>query len=104
MAHVMNPAIEMALQAAERGNLFQDLPGAGKPLAFLRNPQDSVFDKLMKEANAKPLGVCLNQQLTQARGRLRTMTEPTERKEQMQLIADLDTRFHLELEAMQKYG
>ncbi|TCL00623.1 uncharacterized protein DUF1992 [Shimia isoporae] len=104
MAHVMNAAIEMALEQASRTDAFQNLPGAGQPLEFLSRPSDAVIDRIMKENQAKPLAVGLKQQLTQASAQLQNMSDARERKEQMRLIADLQTRLGLELEAMQKYG
>ena len=104
MSHPMNPAIEMAIQAAERTDEFKDLPGAGKPLEFLSKPKDAVLDRIMKEHQAVPLVVQLKQKITALHKRLQSETEPAARKALMQDIATEQLRLDLEVEAIHKYG
>ncbi len=104
MSHPLNPAIEMALQAAEKANEFSDLPGAGKPLEFLSQPKDAVIDRIMKENQAKPLAVVLKKKVADLRKALQAETDETARKALMREIADQQLRLDLELEAMTKYG
>ncbi len=104
MAHPLNSAIEMAMNAAEKADEFKDLPGAGKPLEFLSNPKDAVIDRLMKENQAKPRAVQLKNKITELRDALRAETDEAARKSLMKEIADQQLRLDLELEAMRKYG
>lgn len=104
MSHPMNPAIEMAMKAAEKADEFKNLPGAGKPLEFLSNPKDAVIDRLMKEHRAKPLAVQLKNKITELHQSLKAETDEAARKSLMKEIADQQLRLDLELEAIRKYG
>ena len=104
MAHPLNSAIEMAMNAAEKSDEFRDLPGAGKPLKFLSRPKDAVIDRLMKENQAKPLAVQLKIKITELSKDLKTETDEAARKSLMREIADQQQRLALELEAFRKYG
>ncbi len=104
MSHPMNPAIEMAMKAAENSGEFDNLPGAGKPLAFLSTPKDAVIDRLMKESKAKPLAVQLKNKISELHQALKAETDDVARKSLMKEIADKQLRLNLELEAMRKYG
>ena len=104
MSHPMNPAIEMAMKAAEKTDEFKDLPGAGKPLAFLSNPKDAVIDRLMKENQAKPLAVQLKNKIAELRVVLKATTDEGARKALMKEIAAQQLRLDLELEALRRYG
>ena len=104
MSHPLNPAIEMALKAAEKAEDFKDLPGAGKPLEFLTTPKDAVIDRLMKESRAKPLAVQLKNRISELQTALKAETEAGARKALMKEIADQQLRLNLELEALRKYG
>jgi hypothetical protein len=104
MSHPLNPAIEMAIKAADRSGEFKDLPGAGKPLEFLSKPKDAVIDRLLKENQAKPLAVLLKNKITELRQALKAETDDAARKALMKETADQQLRFDLELEALRKYG
>ena len=104
MSHPMNPAIEMAIKAADRSDEFKGLPGAGKPLEFLSIPKDAVIDRLMKESHAKPLAVQLKNKIAELRAALRAETDEAVRKVLMKDIAGHQLRLDLELEALRKYG
>lgn len=104
MSHPLNPAIEMAIKAADNSGEFKDLPGAGKPLEFLSKPKDAVIDRLLKENQAKPLAVLLKNKITELRQALKAETDDAARKALMKEIADQQLRLDLELEALRKYG
>ncbi|MEM1237120.1 MAG: DnaJ family domain-containing protein [Pseudomonadota bacterium] len=104
MSHPMNPAIERAMNAAEKADEFKDLPGAGKPLEFLTTPRDAVIDRLMKENQAKPLAVELKKKIAKLYEALKAETDDSARKSLMKDIADQQLRLDLELEALRKYG
>ena len=104
MSHPLNSIIDLAMRQAEADGAFENLPGAGKPLANLREPADAVLDRLMKEAHVKPPVVVLNQQICASRKHLATLTESNERKVEMKRLADLQTRLAIEQEAMRRFG
>ncbi len=104
MTHPLNPAIEMALQQADRNDEFKDLPGAGKPLKHLHQSKDAVLSHLMKEHQAKPQAVVLKQQISEETAKLKTLTDAAERKAQMKVLSDLQLKLALEVEALTKYG
>lgn len=104
MSHPLNPAIELALKNAEATDAFKDLPGAGKPLEFLSRPGDAVLDRLMKEAQAKPLAVVLKTRVTALQKALAAETDEAERKSLMKELSDQQMRLDLELEALRKFG
>jgi hypothetical protein len=104
MTHPLNPAIEMAMKAAEQFDEFKNLPGAGKPLEFLSRPKDAVIDRLMKENQATPLAVQLKNKITELRKSLKAETEETVRKSLIKEIADQQLKLDLELEALRRYG
>ncbi|MGR3714131.1 MAG: DnaJ family domain-containing protein [Shimia sp.] len=104
MAHPLNAAIEMAIETAKNADEFKDLPGAGKPLGFLSQPQDAVIDRLMKENQAKPVAVTLKNEISVLYQSLKAETDEVTRKTLMKKIADQQLRLDLELEAMRKYA
>ena len=104
MAHPLNYAIERALKEAEAADDFKDLPGAGKPLAFLSTPGDAVLDRLMKENQAKPRAVILKARIAEVQQALKVEADPETRKRLMGELADQQLRLNLELEALRKYG
>ncbi|SFK91304.1 DnaJ family domain-containing protein [Shimia haliotis] len=104
MSHPLNPAIEMAMQSAERSDEFKDLAGAGRPLEFLSRPKDAVVDRIMKENKVVPVAVQLKKQLSELHAALKAETDPGKRKDLMRQISDHQLRLALELEALNKYG
>ena len=104
MTHPLNAAIEMAINAADRSEEFKDLPGEGKPLAFLSRPKDAVIDRLMKENRALPMAVQLKKDVAALRERLKDEADLDARKLLMKQIAEQQLKLELELEAIKKYG
>ena len=104
MSHPMMSLIDQIIQAAEKRGEFEDLPGAGKPLPEERNPADAVLNRLMTEHRAKPLVVTLKQDIAATRAHLAALTDPELRKAQMKVLADLELRLALEMEAIRRYG
>ena len=94
----------MAMQQAEAEDAFRDLPGAGRPLTHLHQPKDAVLSHIMKEHQAKPRAVTLKQEISAEMAKLKTLTDPAERKAQMKILSDLQLRLALEMEALNKFG
>ncbi|MEP3280398.1 MAG: DUF1992 domain-containing protein [Stappiaceae bacterium] len=75
MSHPLSFMIESILRRSEKNGELENLPGAGKPLERLDNPQDAVLNKLLKEAGAKPPIVMLKEEINEAQARLKTLTD-----------------------------
>ncbi|KJZ20758.1 DnaJ family domain-containing protein [Loktanella sp. S4079] len=104
MHHPLSSLIDQIVQNAEKRGDLDNLSGAGKPLPAVDNPQDAVLSRMMAEADAKSPVVILKQQITAAQERLRSLTDPAERRDQMLVISELHTKLALEMEAFRKYG
>lgn len=104
MAHPMNYAIEHAMSTALDNAVFADLAGAGEPLPNLNQPKDAVLAHMLKEADAKPLAVSLQQQIVTARAQLKNLRASEDRKAQLRLLAELQMRLNMEIEAFRKYA
>ena len=104
MAHPLDSLIDQIVQKAERDGHFKDLPGTGKPLEKVDNPQDAVLARIMKEADATAPVVVLRRQILAAQEHLKTLTDPDKRHAEMLYISELQTKLALEMEAFRKYG
>ena len=104
MVDLLNFLVDKAFREAEAQGALDHLPGAGKPLAEIHQPKDAAINRLLKDAHAVPVVVALHQRIAESQARLRTLTDPDERKQEMRRIADLQTRLAIEQESMGKYG
>jgi hypothetical protein len=104
MTHPLDALIDQIVQAAEKRGDFDNLAGAGKPQTHPENPADAVLTRLMKEADAKSPVVVMRRQILDGQVVLKGITDPSARKDQMQYLADLQTRLAIEMEAFRKYG
>ena len=104
MHHPLSGLIDQIVQNAERRGDFSDLPGAGKPLPHLDDPQNAVLARMMKEANAtSPVG-SLRRQILDAQARLKDLTDTAARKKVQIELSELHLKLNLEMEAFRKYG
>lgn len=101
---MFNFIIERMIKKSENEGGFENLLGAGKPLDLSDKSRDAVMNKLLKNYNAKPAAVGLNQEIQAGYARLKTLTEEGERKVEMKKLADLQTRYAIQVEAYKKYG
>lgn len=104
MDHPLIDHISRVIAKAEQDGAFDDLPGAGKPIADLHAPGDAVLDRLMRESGAKPQAVALSREIAEAKARLAGLTGEAERKVEMRRLADLEMRLAIEMEAMRRFG
>ncbi len=104
MHHPLSSLIDQIVQNAEKRGDFDDLPGAGKPLAHLDDPQNAVLNRMMQEADAKSPVVILRQQILASQERLKTLSDEKTRKTEMLLLSELHTKLSIEMEAFRKYG
>ena len=104
MHHPLSGLIDQIVQNAEKRGDFDDLPGAGKPLAHLDDPQNAVLNRMMQEAEAKSPVVVLRRQIIAAQEKLKALTDPTDRKAEQLRLSELHTKLAIEMEAFRKYG
>ncbi|MGJ8621224.1 MAG: DUF1992 domain-containing protein [Yoonia sp.] len=104
MHHPLSGLIDQIVQNAERRGDFDNLPGAGKPLAHLDDPQNAVLNRIMQEADAKSPVVVLRRQILEAQEILKTLTDESARMAEMTRLSELHTKLAIEMEAFRKYG
>ncbi|PRY79480.1 uncharacterized protein DUF1992 [Yoonia maritima] len=104
MHHPLSSLIDQIVQNAEKRGDFDNLPGAGKPLTGLDDPQNAVLNRIMTEADAKSPVVILRQQILASQERLTSLTDETSRKDEMLVLSELHTKLAIEMEAFRKYG
>jgi|GEM_PF-370439 len=104
MNHPLSSLIDQIVQNAEKRGDFDNLPGAGKPLTGLDDPQNAVLNRIMSEADAKSPVVILRQQILASQERLKSLTDETARKDEMLVLSELHTKLAIEMEAFRKYG
>lgn len=104
MNHPLSGLIDQIVQNAEKRGDLDDLPGAGKPLAQLDDPENAVLNHIMQEADAKSPVVVLRNQILAAQERLKSLIDEEERKAEMLRLSELHTKLAIEMEAFRKYG
>ena len=104
MHHPLSGLIDQIVQNAEKRGDFDDLRGAGKPLAHLDDPQNAVLNRMMQEADATSPVVVLRRQILAAQERLKTLTGEADRKAEQLRLSALHTKLAIEMEAFRKYG
>jgi len=104
MHHPLSGLIDQIVQNAERRGEFDDLPGAGKPLPELDDPQNAILARMMKEVDAKSPVVILRQQILAAQARLNEAPDPAQRKALQMELSELHMKLAIEMEAFRKYG
>ena len=104
MAHPLDSLIDQIVNAAAARGDLDNLPGAGKPLPSVENPQDAVLARIMKEAEATSPVVVMRRRIIAEQEKLKSLIDPEARKDQMRVIAELQTKLAIEMEAFRKYG
>ena len=104
MGHPLDRLIDQIVQNAEKRGEFENLPGAGKPLEHLDDPQNAVLNRMMQEADAKSPVVVLRRQILEAQERLRCASDEEVGKAEMLRLSELQTKLAIEMEAFRKYG
>lgn len=104
MDHPLSALIDQIIQRAEAKGEFKDLAGAGKPLPPVDDPANAVLNRIMREADAKAPVVVLREQILTSSAPLKDLTDPEKRKDEMMVLAELQTKLAIEMEAFRKYG
>lgn len=101
MDHPLIDLISQQIKEAEARGEFDNLPGAGKPLPPASSG-DPLLNRLAAEAAPASPIVVLRKDIQETRARLQRLTDPDARKSQMKILADLETRLGLEIEAAKR--
>ncbi|PJE26455.1 protein of unknown function [Pseudooceanicola antarcticus] len=95
MDHPLIDLIHAKIAEAEARGDFDDLPGAGKPLPRLENPENALLDRVVQEAGGVPEFVTLSRQLARLREELRETPDRTRRQEILKEISMMDARIEI---------
>ncbi len=100
--------IERQIQKARLEGKLDGLQGEGKPLpdhpeeAFT-STADAVGFRIMAEAGVVPEEIQIKKLITAQRAHLNSLTDQTARKEAMDQLAKLETRYGIATEARKKF-
>lgn len=95
---------EQQIRKAQLEGQFDNLKGAGKPLpAEGDGSADAVGYRIMAEAGALPEEMRLKKEVARQQDILSATTDPTDRKRQMAILADLQMRLAICEEARRKF-
>jgi hypothetical protein len=95
MDHPLIDLISAKIRAAEAEGAFDNLPGAGKPLPRVDDPENAVFDRILKENGAVPEAVTVSRALAELRARLRETADRDARAAIIRDIALMETRLEM---------
>ena len=93
--HPLIDLINAKIAAAEAAGEFDNLPGAGKPLPRVDDPENALLNRLMKENGAAPEFVTLSRELARLRAELRDTGDRTRRTEIMKEMSMMDAKIAL---------
>ncbi|SFQ96520.1 DUF1992 domain-containing protein [Poseidonocella sedimentorum] len=92
MDHPLIDLITARIREAEAKGAFDDLPGAGKPLDRLHDPDAEILNRLTREAGAEHPFVALSREIAALRETLQDESDRTRRREIMAELSMLETR------------
>ncbi|WP_066708429.1 DUF1992 domain-containing protein [Celeribacter ethanolicus] len=92
MDHPLIDLINQKIAEAERDGVFDNLPGAGKPLPREDDPENALLNRLIKENGGVPEFVSLSRELEKLREELRETSDRTRRSEIMKEMSMMDAK------------
>lgn len=95
MDHPLIDLISAKIAEAEKNGDFDNLPGAGKPLPRIEDPENALLRRVMQENGAEPEFITLSRELTRLREELRDTGDRTRRTEIMKEMSMMDARIAL---------
>ncbi|MBY5972024.1 DUF1992 domain-containing protein [Ferrimonas balearica] len=102
MDHPLIDLINSRISEAEARGDFKNLPGAGKPLPAVDDPENALLNRMVKEAGGEPEFVTLSRQLRALRAELRETGDRTRRKEILKEISMMDARIDIARKAFSR--
>ena len=95
MDHPLIDLISAKIAEAEKNGEFDNLPGAGKPLPRVDDPENALLRRVMEENGAEPEFVTLSRELRRLRGELAAEPDGPRRTEIMKEMSMMDARIAL---------
>ncbi|WP_040609255.1 DnaJ family domain-containing protein [Pseudooceanicola batsensis] len=95
MDHPLMDLISARIAEAEKNGAFDDLPGAGKPLPRVDDPENALIRRIMEENGAEPEFVSLGRELRRLRAELAGVTDRTKRTEIMKSMSMMEARIDM---------
>ena len=95
MDHPLIDLVNARIQKAEEDGAFDNLPGAGKPLRRVEDPENEMINRLMRENGAVPEFVSLSRELARLREELRETDDRTRRSEILKEMSMMDAKIEL---------
>jgi len=102
MDHPLYDLITAKILAAEAEGAFENLPGAGKPLPRVEDPENELINRLMRENGAVPEFVSLGRELKRLRRELEQTTNSTRRRDILKNMSMMDARIDLAKKAYRR--
>lgn len=102
MDHPLAVLINARIAAAQDEGEFDDLPGAGKPLPRIEDPEGAVFNRLLRDAGAVPEFVALARELTHLRAELRETGDRSRRRDILREMSMMEVRIDIARKTHQK--
>ena len=95
MDHPLIDLISQKIAKAEADGEFDNLPGAGKPLPKVDDPENAVFDRIIKESGGVPEFVSLSRELTALRDELRDTDDRTKRADILKHMSMIEAKIEI---------
>lgn len=95
MDHPLIDLINAKIKEAENAGEFDDLPGAGRPLPHVEDPENALINRLIKESGAVPEFVSLGRELKKLREELLNETDRTKRRDILRDMSMMEARIEI---------
>lgn len=95
MDHPLIDLITQKIREAEANGEFDNLPGAGKPLPKVDDPENALIRRIIEENGAVPEFISLSRELRKLRDALREVDDRTRRREIMKEMSMMEARIDL---------
>ena len=95
MDHPLIDLINAKIKEAEAAGEFYDLPGAGRPLPHVEDPENALINRLLKENGAVPEFVSLGRELKKLREELLNETDRTKRRDILRDMSMMEARIEI---------
>ncbi|WP_406645314.1 DUF1992 domain-containing protein [Aliisedimentitalea scapharcae] len=95
MDHPLFDLIDARIKRAQEDGAFDDLPGAGKPLPQVEDPENEVINRILRDNGAVPEFVILSRELARLRNELRDADDRTRRADILREMSMMDAKIAL---------
>lgn len=95
MDHPLEALINARIKAAQEDGDFDNLPGAGKPLPRIEDPEGTVFNRMLRDAGAVPEFVALARELAHLRQELQETGDRTRRRDILREMSMMEVRIDM---------